>query len=130
MSPSDAPESDEPYCATASFSSLISRALMESEMRREVLSTCVTSASTWKNAPERGFQSDEILLSGIVDRIGAGDSFAAGILHGLIEGLGLEDVARTGLALAVLKHSLPGDASLFTRRDLAAFREGGLDVRR
>ena len=82
------------------------------------------------DTPERGFQSDEILLSGIVDRIGAGDSFAAGILHGLIEGLQLEEVARTGLALAVLKHSLPGDASLFTRRDLAALREGGLDVRR
>ena len=82
------------------------------------------------DTPERGFQTEEIALSGIVDRIGAGDSFAAGILHGLIEGQPLEEVARTGLALAALKHSLPGDASLFTRRDLAAFREGGLDVRR
>jgi len=82
------------------------------------------------DTPERGFQTEEILLSGIVDRIGAGDSFAAGILHGLIEGQTLEEVARTGLALAALKHSLPGDASLFTRRDLAAFRDGGLDVRR
>jgi 2-dehydro-3-deoxygluconokinase len=82
------------------------------------------------DTPERGFQTEEILLSGIVDRIGAGDSFAAGILHGLLEGMELEDVARSGLALTALKHSLPGDASLFTRRDLAAFLEGGLDVRR
>ena len=82
------------------------------------------------DTPERGFQTEEILLSGIVDRIGAGDSFAAGVLHGLIEGLPLEDVARAGLALTALKHSLPGDASLFTRRDLAAFLDGGLDVRR
>jgi len=82
------------------------------------------------DTPERGFQTGELLLSGIVDRIGAGDSFAVGVLHGLLEGLGLEDVARTGLALTALKHSLPGDASLFTRRDLAAFLEGGLDVRR
>jgi 2-dehydro-3-deoxygluconokinase len=82
------------------------------------------------DTPERGFQTDELLLSGIVDRIGAGDSFAAGVLHGLIEGMALEEVARAGLALTALKHSLPGDASLFTRRDLAAFLEGGLDVRR
>ena len=82
------------------------------------------------DTPERGFQTDEITISGIVDRIGAGDSFAAGVLHGLIEGLSLEDTARAGLALTALKHSLPGDASLFTRRDIAAFLEGGLDVRR
>ena len=82
------------------------------------------------DTPERGLQTEEIMLSGIVDRIGAGDSFAAGILHGLLEDLPLEEVARAGLALTALKHSLPGDASLFTRRDLAAFLEGGLDVRR
>ena len=82
------------------------------------------------DTPQRGFQTDEIALSGIVDRIGAGDSFAAGVLHGLIEGMSLEDVARAGLALTALKHSLPGDASLFTRRDIAAFLAGGLDVRR
>ncbi|WP_116090540.1 sugar kinase [Sphingomonas crusticola] len=82
------------------------------------------------DTPERGFQTDELAISGIVDRIGGGDSFAAGVLHGLIEGLSLEDVARAGLALTALKHSLPGDASLFTRRDIAAFLEGGLDVRR
>lgn len=82
------------------------------------------------DTPQRGFQTDEIAISGIVDRIGAGDSFAAGVLHGLIEGMSLEDVARAGLALTALKHSLPGDASLFTRRDIAAFLAGGLDVRR
>jgi 2-dehydro-3-deoxygluconokinase len=82
------------------------------------------------DTPERGFQTEEIMLSGIVDRIGAGDSFAAGVLHGLLEDMPIEEVARTGLALTALKHSLPGDASMFTRRDLAAFLEGGLDVRR
>lgn len=82
------------------------------------------------DTPEHGFQTDEILLSGIVDRIGAGDSFAVGILHGLMEGMAIEDVARSGLAMTALKHSLPGDASLFTRADLAAFLSGGLDVRR
>lgn len=82
------------------------------------------------DTPDRGFQTDELAIAGIVDRIGGGDAFAAGVLHGLLEGMEVEDAARIGLALTALKHSLPGDASLFTRRDVAAFLEGGLDVRR
>jgi 2-dehydro-3-deoxygluconokinase len=79
---------------------------------------------------DRGYQTEEALIAGIVDRIGAGDAFAAGVLHGLIENGDAEAAAHAGLALTALKHSLPGDASLFTRADLAAFAEGGLDVRR
>ena len=79
---------------------------------------------------ERGFQTDEVLITGIVDRIGAGDAFASGILHGLRTGLSLEDTAKAGLGLTALKHSLPGDASLFGQADLDAFLTGSFDVRR
>ena len=75
-------------------------------------------------------QSAEIKLAGIVDRIGAGDAFAAGVLHSLRNGGSIDDAARTGLALTALKHSLPGDASLFRQADIDAFLAGGLDVRR
>jgi len=82
------------------------------------------------DTPERGLQTEEALITGIVDRIGAGDAFASGILHGLRQGLALEDVARTGLALTALKHSLPGDLSLFRQADINGFFAGGFDVRR
>ncbi|RYD47806.1 MAG: sugar kinase, partial [Sphingomonadales bacterium] len=76
-------------------------------------------------------ETSEAEISGIVDRIGAGDAFAAGVLHGLIESGGdARAGAEAGLALTALKHSLPGDASLFTRADLAAFAQSGADVRR
>ena len=75
-------------------------------------------------------QTDEIVLAGIVDRIGGGDAFAAGVLHALRTGGTVDDAARSGLALAALKHSLPGDASLFRQTDLDACHAGGLDVRR
>jgi 2-dehydro-3-deoxygluconokinase len=78
----------------------------------------------------RGFQTEEVTLSGIVDRIGAGDAFAVGVLHALHSGGDEAEAARTGLALAALKHSLPGDASLFNQRDIDAFHAEGLDVRR
>lgn len=75
-------------------------------------------------------QTEEVVLSGIVDRIGGGDAFAAGVLHALRNGSASADAARTGLALAALKHSLPGDASLFRQADIDAYLAGGLDVRR
>ena len=75
-------------------------------------------------------QTEEVVLAGIVDRIGGGDAFAAGVLHGLRSGEDIADVARIGLALAALKHSLPGDASLFRQADIDAYLSGGLDVRR
>jgi 2-dehydro-3-deoxygluconokinase len=75
-------------------------------------------------------QTDEVLVSGIVDRIGAGDAYAAGVLVALDRGLPIADVAEWGLALAALKHSLPGDASLFREADIQAFRAGSRDVRR
>ena len=75
-------------------------------------------------------QTEEVLLAGIVDRIGAGDAFAVGVLHALRSGGDVAEAARTGLALTALKHSLPGDASLFRQADIDAYLAGGLDVRR
>lgn len=75
-------------------------------------------------------QTAEVEVAGIVDRIGGGDAFAAGVLHGLRRGGDIGQAAATGLALAVLKHSLPGDAGLFRQPDLDAYLAGGLDVRR
>jgi 2-dehydro-3-deoxygluconokinase len=73
---------------------------------------------------------DELVLTAVVDRVGTGDAFAAGVLDAIHEGLSLGDAARAGLALAALKHSIPGDASLFGREDVAAVLEGGFDIRR
>jgi 2-dehydro-3-deoxygluconokinase len=82
------------------------------------------------DTPDGGAQTEDVLVAGIVDRIGAGDAFAAGILHGLRSGRDLDWTVRSGLALTCLKHSLPGDFSLFGPVDIDAFLEGGLDVRR
>lgn len=75
-------------------------------------------------------QTEEIDVTGIIDRIGAGDAFAAGVLHAHLGGGDADGMAKTGLALTCLKHSLPGDASLFGQGDIDAFMSGNLDVRR
>ncbi len=70
-------------------------------------------------------------LTPIVDRIGAGDAFAAGILHGLATGRDDATSLQLGLASACLKHATPGDFGLATAADLDAFLgERRFDVRR
>jgi 2-dehydro-3-deoxygluconokinase len=67
----------------------------------------------------------------IVDRIGGGDAFAAGVLHGLVKGWEPERTIRFGLAAGCLKHSIPGDFNLVSEADVEALvGEGRFDVRR
>lgn len=67
----------------------------------------------------------------IVDRIGAGDAFAAGLLHGLRSGQDEAESLRFGLACACLKHSIPGDFNLAGIAEVEAFLgERRFDVRR
>jgi 2-dehydro-3-deoxygluconokinase len=60
----------------------------------------------------------------IVDRLGAGDSFAAGLIHGLLEG-DLQKGVDYGVALSALKHTLPGDFAWVTREEVEAVVKGG-----
>lgn len=75
-------------------------------------------------------QTAEIDVTGIVDRIGTGDAFAAGVLHQYLQGASEQAMAECGLALAALKHSLPGDLCLIGAAELAVFSATGGDVRR
>ncbi|TDK27173.1 sugar kinase [Luteimonas aestuarii] len=70
-------------------------------------------------------------LPGIVDRIGGGDAFAAGVLHGLASGWDDDASLRFGHAAACLKHAVPGDFNLVGSDDVMALVDGGrLDVKR
>lgn len=70
-------------------------------------------------------------LQGIVDRIGGGDAFAAGILHGIMQRLDADATVRFGLAAGGLKHSIPGDFNPVSEADvLALVGEERFDVRR
>ena len=70
-------------------------------------------------------------LPGIVDRIGTGDAFAAGVLHGELTAMTPADGLHFGLAAACLKHSIPGDFNLVRTDEVTALLgESGFDVRR
>jgi 2-dehydro-3-deoxygluconokinase len=66
----------------------------------------------------------------IVDRLGAGDSFAAGLIHGLLDG-DLQKGLDFGVAASALKHSIPGDFAWITRQEVEAMLKGpGLRISR
>jgi 2-dehydro-3-deoxygluconokinase len=70
-------------------------------------------------------------MLGIVDRIGGGDAFAAGILHGMMRGFAPDATVRFGLAAGCLKHSIPGDFNPVSEADIMALTgEERFDVRR
>src|SRR5262245_56456819 len=70
-------------------------------------------------------------LDGIIDRVGAGDAFAAGILHGRITGLADQDTLELGVAAAALKHSIRGDFNLVSVSDVEQLVAAkGVDIRR
>jgi 2-dehydro-3-deoxygluconokinase len=61
----------------------------------------------------------------IVDRIGAGDSFVGGLIHGLLEG-DLDLAIRLAAYAAAVGLATPGDINYFGPEDLAAFHENTL----
>jgi 2-dehydro-3-deoxygluconokinase len=60
----------------------------------------------------------------VVDRIGTGDAFAAGLIHGIASGRTDAEALDFGVAAAALKHSIPGDWNLSTEAEILALAAG------
>ena len=53
-------------------------------------------------------------ITHIVDRVGGGDSFAAGLIYALHSGMADEEALNFAVAASCLKHSISGDVNLVT----------------
>ncbi len=77
------------------------------------------------------WSTQEYAVQPIVDRIGGGDAFAAGLLYGLDAGMSDQDMLDFAIAAACVKHSIPGDFNLASADDIRAFlSDNRFDVRR
>jgi 2-dehydro-3-deoxygluconokinase len=72
-----------------------------------------------------GFQAGpRHVLRPIADRIGSGDAFAAGLIHGLQALPGEREALAFALAASALKHTVPGDFNLVSEKDVLALAAG------
>jgi 2-dehydro-3-deoxygluconokinase len=61
----------------------------------------------------------------IVDRIGAGDAFAAGAIYGLLNSMAPQATVDIAAAASCLKHSVPGDFNIASLAEIDALVRGG-----
>ena len=92
-----------------------------------------------KNASENGWSGLIVDRQGhafsrhyeitIVDRVGAGDSFAAGLIHALLAGKNREESVEFATAASALKHTIPGDLNLVTEAEIDSLAKGDVSGR-
>jgi len=124
---------------TASFRAMIGRAADEfpnfaviATTLRAVHSATVNdwSAIAWKRGEGFAEATARPRLE-IVDRVGGGDSFASGLVYGLLQGAGLQVAVEYGAAHGALAMTTPGDTSMASLAEVEALMRGaGARVRR
>jgi 2-dehydro-3-deoxygluconokinase len=60
----------------------------------------------------------------IVDRVGSGDSFASGLIYGLVTEMPMNEAAEFGVAASAIKHTIPGDLNHATLGDVKDLMKG------
>ena len=70
------------------------------------------------------FVSRRYDVTDILDRVGGGDSFAAGLIYGLHTGMTDEEALNYAVAASCLKHSILGDANLATVAEIVRLAGG------
>ncbi|MDR1766533.1 MAG: sugar kinase [Lachnospiraceae bacterium] len=70
------------------------------------------------------YHSRKYSITPIVDRVGGGDSFAAGVICGFLDGKDMKGALEFGVAASALKHTIPGDFNLVTRADVDTLAGG------
>ena len=100
--------------------------------KRETVSSNHNNIHCMLYADKKLYKSKKYYIKNIIDRIGTGDSFAAGILSGIQLFDNYQDILEFAAASFCIKHSIPGDWNLTTKEEVINLMksENGLDVKR
>ncbi len=82
------------------------------------------SACIYNGETKEFYHSKEYSIRPIVDRVGGGDSFAAGVICGLVDGKEFKAALEYGVAASALKHTIPGDFNLVSRKEVETLAGG------
>lgn len=62
----------------------------------------------------------------ILDRVGGGDAFTAGVLHGIFKNMKHEEIIEFGICASSLKHSILGDINIVDEDTVISLMKNGL----
>jgi len=125
--------SDLSHLEVAGFKSMLDEATSTYENLRVVATTLRTVRSATVNdwgaigwSRDAGFVEATLRPSvEILDRVGGGDSFASGLVYGLLSGRPLGEALEYGAAHGALAMTTPGDTSMATLAEVEALVAGG-----
>ena len=81
----------------------------------------IISASLWNGKLVKSRQYD---LTHIVDRVGAGDAFMAGLIYSILQGRDDQQAVEFATAACALKHSIEGDVNLVSAAEVETLVKG------
>ncbi|MGW7243826.1 PfkB family carbohydrate kinase [Streptomyces sp. NPDC054804] len=117
-------DDEVPDALTAVASQLPQAAVLATTLR----TVCSAGVNDWTSL---AWSRETGLVSGprmpglhVLDRIGSGDGFAAGLVYGLLTGAGLERALAYGTAHGALTMTTPGDVSMATLAEVEALLAG------
>ncbi|RPK01441.1 2-dehydro-3-deoxygluconate kinase [Priestia endophytica] len=88
---------------------------------RHVISASVNTLQGNLYGDGKLYQSKVHHIDQIVDRVGGGDAFAAGVLHGIINQSSLQQIISFATAASALKHTIHGDCNAFSEEEILEF---------
>lgn len=114
----------------------IFKGMMETFGFKYVVSTLRESFSAthngWKAMIYDGkefYESKRYDINPIIDRVGGGDSFSGGIIHGLLTLPTQADALEFAVAASALKHTIPGDFNMVSADEVKALAGGNANGR-
>lgn len=84
-------------------------------------------AQAWDGAEY--YKTNEIEITDVVDRIGTGDAYAAGLIYGLETGMPIAETLAFANAACALKHTIAGDVNLAAVAEIKEVAQGNTSGR-
>lgn len=75
------------------------------------------------------YESKHYDINPIIDRVGGGDSFSAGLIHGLLSYKDQAKALEFAIAASALKHTIPGDFNLVSTSEVESLAKGNANGR-
>jgi 2-dehydro-3-deoxygluconokinase len=89
--------------------------------RRELAADGSPTLTVRVESREAAFETEPTPIGPVIDRIGTGDAMAGVMIDAVLRGASIFEIARLGVAAAVLKHGIAGDQWVGTAAELEAF---------